>query len=246
MNKKQRKRRERERRKSQAGVGDEPQRPSGPEPAASPSLLRRFFGLVNKPARIVWAIVVAGSVLLSYSVLRPHVSLEPYIPLNPVDPYSTQFTVKNENSVFSVQDVECVCWPRRMDSGNGFSVLSFAPLQKVHRNIPLLEPGSSSTFDCPPVIGGIGSYSGEVSQAELEIDVSYRQSWWPAKKAERYAFRATRDVSKAVHWVHITPEEKSLYSRRCPLANLFLPNQDNQQSKFNNQRFLVCASVSPW
>jgi hypothetical protein len=65
--------------------------------------------------------------------------------------------------------------------------------------------------DVLPPLGGIGSYAGVVANAELEIDVSYQQSWWPFSKEERYPFAARRDVQGTVHWVHITPhEEKSL------------------------------------
>src|SRR2546427_9041913 len=81
-------------------------------------------------------------------------------------------------------------------------------------SIPSLEPAGSSTVDCPPLIGGIGTYSGQVDFAELEIVVSYKQSWWPRAVAARYPFRAMRDVSKAVHWTHITPaEEKSIIQK---------------------------------
>ncbi len=152
--------------------------------------------------------VVVVTLVGGYATFRRHVSVEPYVPLNPVDPYQTQFTIKNENGVFEVHDVRSVCWPRKMASGNGFSVISPAPLQNVSREIPSLEPSESSTVDCPPVIGGIGTYSGEATNAELEIDVSYKQSFWLGTKTERYAFRAMTDTSKAVHWVHITPAEE--------------------------------------
>ena len=160
----------------------------------------------------LWALVVAALTLLGgYAIFRPHVSIEPQIALNPVDPYTTQFNIKNENAMFDINNVNAVCWPRSMQSGNNFSVVSPVPLKNIHHEIPLLEPGGNSTVECPPVIGGIGSYAGVVANAELEIDVSYQQSWWPFSKQERYPFAARRDVQGAVHWVHITPHEgKSL------------------------------------
>jgi hypothetical protein len=93
-----------------------------------------------------------------------------------------------------------------MESGNGFSIISPGPLQKVHHAIPSLGAGDSSTVDCPPVIGGIGRWSGQVAYAELEIVVSYKQLGWPFET--RYPFRAVQDVGRAVHWVHITPAEE--------------------------------------
>ena len=179
------------------------------------SWVRQYFGKTISRTKLLYGLLGAVATFLSaYALFRPHVSVEPYVPLNPVDPYETQFVVRNENSIFEIHNVECVCWPRRMESGNGFSVISPVPLQNVRHTIPSLDPGDSSTVDCPPVIGGIGTYSGQVDFAELEIVVSYKQSWWPRAVAARYPFRAMRDVSKAVHWTHITPaEEKSIIQK---------------------------------
>jgi hypothetical protein len=165
---------------------------------------------LSKAGKVTVATVSFGLALISYyAVARPRVSVEPYLSLNPADPYSVQFTVKNENSIFQVYDLHSVCWPRRMDSGNGFSIISPGPLPKIQHTIPELQPGMSATVDCPPVIGGIGSWSGEVLDAELELGVSYEESWWPfGTRFERNAFAAKRDSQHGVHWVHITPDEE--------------------------------------
>src|SRR2546429_5813537 len=57
--------------------------------------------------------------------------------------------------------------------------------------------------------------------AELEIVVSYDQSWWPfGIITERNAFTAKRDSQRAVHWVHITPaEEKPLFPLSTPSSS---------------------------
>jgi hypothetical protein len=75
------------------------------------------------------------TILGGWALIRPNVSVEPYIPLNPVDPYSTQLIVKNENGAFEAHDINCVCWPRQMQSGNGFSVLSIGALPNLHHQI---------------------------------------------------------------------------------------------------------------
>jgi hypothetical protein len=161
----------------------------------------------------LWALILAVATLIgAYVVLPPRVSIEPLMALNPVDPYTTQFNLKNENSMFSIYNVNAVCWPRNMESGNGFSVVSPGPLNNVHHEIPFLESGASSTIDCPPVIGGIGRWSGAVVNAELEFVISYRQSWWPFLQQERHAFASRRDVQGAVHWVHTTPREEKSFA----------------------------------
>jgi hypothetical protein len=172
-----------------------------------------FHALLKRAWSKFWALILAGLGLVGgYRSFRPHVSIEPQIVLNPVDPYTTQFNIKNENALFDIYNVNAVCWPQNMQSGNGFSIVSIAPLQNVHHQIPLLEPGASSTVDCPPAIGGLGSYSGVVANAELEILVSYKQSWWPFSREERYPFASKRDVQGAVHWLHTTPYEEKPFS----------------------------------
>lgn len=134
-----------------------------------------------------------------YATFRPHISIEPQIALNPVDPYTTQFNIKNENPVFDIYSINAVCWPRNIKSGNGFSVISPGLLVNVHHEILLLESGASSTVDCPSAIGGLGAWSGVVDYAELEILVSYKQSLWPFSREERFPFASKRDVQGAVH-----------------------------------------------
>jgi hypothetical protein len=155
-----------------------------------------------------WNLVVVLSVIFGlpagYVLFKPHVSVEPLMSLDPVNPYTVQFNIKNENSLLEIHDINAVCWPRRMESGNGFSVLSLGPLPNIHREIASLAPGVSGTVDCPPVIGGIGRWSGQVADAELIIDVSYKQSFWFKRVEELFPFGSRRDVQGAVHWVHIT------------------------------------------
>jgi hypothetical protein len=46
--------------------------------------------------------------------------------------------------------------------------------------------------------------------AELEIVVTYDQSWWPfGSVVKRFAFATRRDAQYGVHWVPITPLEET-------------------------------------
>ena len=197
-----------ERRKAQRA--EEKRRKRREKQSARIPLVRRVVSIALDK---IWALVVVVATLIGlYVVFRPHISVEPLITLNPVDPYTTQFNVKNENPMFGVYKINAVCWPRNMQSGNNFSVVSLGPLPNVHHEIPQLEAGASSTVDCPHVIGGIGAWSGAVVNAELELVVSYRQSWWPFSLQERYPFAARRDIQGAVHWVHTTPREEKSFN----------------------------------
>ena len=211
MDRKERRRRARERKKLEEKLKKEAIRSETKRQESTTRLGRGLSALKNTftGAKALLSLVLVLLALLGgWAVLRPHISVEPYIPLNPVDPYSTQFIVKNENVIFDAHDINCVCWPRTMQSGNGFSVISPTPLPNMHHQIKVLPPGATSTVDCPAAIGGLGTYSGQVLYAELEIEVSFSQSWWPSGRNERYPFASKRDVQGAVHWMHITPEEE--------------------------------------
>jgi hypothetical protein len=158
-----------------------------------------------------FAIVVLIGVLSlagGYALLHPRISVEPSLVLYPRNPYSTQFTVTNESLMFDVHDADFVCWPRQLRTNHNIGIVSFAPLPNLHHVVPRLGPGDSSTVDCPPVMGGIGAWTGQVDEAELEIVATYRQDWWP-KRSARYPFKAIKDSNSAVHWIHTTPAEES-------------------------------------
>ena len=210
MDRRERRRRTRERKKLEEKLRKEALHPE-PQPQVPESRLLRFSGAMKRALKpkVIWSVIAPLLALLGgWAQVRPHISVEPNISLNPVNPYSVQFTVKNENRLFEARDINCVCWPRKMESGNGFSVLSLGPLPHLNHQMKILTPGASSTVDCPPVIGGLGTYSGQVLYAELEIEVFYSQSWWPFAQSERFPFLSKRDVQGAVRWIHITPEEE--------------------------------------
>ena len=148
-----------------------------------------------------------------YALLHPRISVEPNLLLNPTNPYSTQFTVTNESAMFDVHDADFVCWPRQLRTNHNIGVVSFTPLANVHRLIPRLGPGESSTVDCPAVMGGIGAWTGQVDKAELEIVATYRQDWWPIRTV-RYPFRAITDSGSAVHWVIRRLPRRATYALR--------------------------------
>src|ERR1700739_819546 len=84
----------------------------------SPSRLKRglqaFRNTLSKTKVLVTLVLTGCSLVGGYALLRPHVSVEPSLSLNPVDPYTTQFTLKNENRAFEIHSIESVCWPRNM------------------------------------------------------------------------------------------------------------------------------------
>ncbi len=184
------------------------------ERKGSPTRLRRVLQAFQKTVsgtKVLWSLVGAVlSVAAGYALFHPHVSVEPGLLLNPVDPFSTAFTIKNENNLFAVKGLNSICWTQSVTTSNNIRVWAPAPFQKVQHTISVLEPLASSTIKCPPVMGGLGSYTGAVLEAHIEVHLSYKQAWWPWPKTERYPFRSVVDSRGGVHWIHITPAEERI------------------------------------
>lgn len=147
------------------------------------------------------------SLVGGYALFHPHVSLDPGEPLNPGDPFSTQFNVTNEKNVFSVHDLSSICWTESVETSNHVRIKGFG--RSSPHSIFTLEPNAKSTLDCPPWISGFGAWAGDVTTAFIEIDISYKQDWWPTRQTEKYPFRGVRNYQGVVHWEHRTVSEQS-------------------------------------
>jgi hypothetical protein len=170
-----------------------------------------YFQTTVSGTKVLWSLVGAGlAVAAGYALFQPHVSIEPGILLNPADPFSTAFTIKNENSIFAVQNLDTICWTQSVNTSNNIRVWAPAPFERVQHTIPVLEHLARSTIDCPAVMGGLGSYTGAVLDANIEVRLSYKQTGWPWLQNERYPFKSVRDSQGGVHWIHITPAEERI------------------------------------
>src|SRR5438128_11884425 len=128
------------RKRRQAQGAEEKNKNQCEKESAGIPLVRRIASITLDK---IWALVVVVATLIGlYVVFRPHISVEPLIALNPVDPYTTQFNVKNENPMLGVYRINAVCWPRNMQSSSNFGVVSLGPLPNVHHEIPQLEAGA--------------------------------------------------------------------------------------------------------
>ncbi len=212
MDRRERRRRAREREKLEEKLTKEALRPHIEHKEAG--WLRQkaiqYFGKTILGTKLLKGLVLLGLALASgYALFRPHVSVEPTLLLNPVNPFSTEFTVKNESKILAVHDLTSICWTKSVETSNNIRIWAPGRFERAQREIPILEPLASSTIDCPPVIGGLGTYTGAVLSAEIEIRISYKQSGWPSVQIEDYPFTGVRDIHNSVHWMHITrPEQK--------------------------------------
>lgn len=194
MNRHERREKERELKKREEKIRKEEER-FRKEPGPQNRL--RWVG------QVILAIIGLGLGFGSYlAVARPHVSVEPALLLNPGDPYSTQFSVTNENSLFAVRDLHPSC--RTIDVVTSNNVGMFGMPPRLSPPIPRIEPRAASTIACPPWIGGLGAGAGNVIRAFIEIDVAYKQAWWPFEQTQRFPFKGVIDSQKGVHWTHRT------------------------------------------
>src|SRR5713101_1808954 len=209
MDRRERRRRDRERKKVEEQFRKEgsPQKIQRKE---SPTHLRRGLQALQKTisgTRVLWSLVgVVLAVASGYALFHPHVSVEPELVLNPANPFSTEFKITNESGIFSVHDLASYCWTQSLSTSHNIGIWdpSRATANQPQHKISLLEPRRSSTIDCAPVMGGIGTYTGNVIHADIGISISYKQNWWPVVQTEYYPFSAMRDSQGVAHWMHVT------------------------------------------
>lgn len=209
MDRKERRRRARELKKKEDKLKKEGPRPhtehneSIPRRTSARAYLAR---LTSRTRKLLWALAGAALALVgAYPSIRPHISVEPNTVLNPGDPFSTQFSVTNENLIFDTKDLQPSC--RTIDVVTSHNVGMFGLPPRPSPPIPRLGPREKTTVTCPPWIGGLGAGAGNVLVAYIEIDISYRQNGWPLEEQERFPLRGVRDSQSGVHWTHITPEQ---------------------------------------
>jgi hypothetical protein len=184
-----------------------PPRPGHKEAPTPPSSARRYYaGTLLGAKRLLGLLVFVLTLLGGYALIRPHVSLEPDLLLNPVDPFSTQFSVTNQNLIFTVKSLQPACSTQFVETSHKIRLTGLPPFPSP--SIPKLDPGEKTTIACGRWIGGLGAGAGNVLTAYIEIDVSYKQDWWPFTKTERFPFKGMRDSQNGVHWTHRTPAEK--------------------------------------
>jgi hypothetical protein len=207
MDRRERRRRKRLEEKLRKKLGQ--QSPSLPKQAESPrkrSEARRFFLRTVSKTKLLKGFVLTGlSLLGSYALFRPHVSVEPDLLLNPGDPFSTQFSLTNQSRIFDTRDLQPACSTIHVITSHdvGLSGLPPRPSPLISR----LGPQEKTTITCPPWLGGLGAGAGNVLVAYIEIDVSYKQDWWPLNQRERFPLKGVIDSRNGVHWTHITPEQ---------------------------------------
>jgi hypothetical protein len=211
MDRRERRRRARERKKMEETLRKESRPRTEDKPATARLRWMRVFQKTVLGTKALWGIIIGLLTLAGgYALFYPHVSVEPGIVLNPVEPFSTAFTIKNENGLLAVKKLDAICWTQSVTTANHIRIIAPGQFQHVQQSIPLLEPLAPSTIGCPAVMGGLGSYAGAIQEAHIEILLSYRQDWWPWIRKERYPFKSVVDSQGGVHWIHITAAEEKI------------------------------------
>ncbi|MGB8495762.1 MAG: hypothetical protein WCE53_15285 [Candidatus Acidiferrum sp.] len=172
--------------------------PQGPEASNQGKTIPRLKKFLN-------FVVIMLAFLGGYALFRPNVSVDPDLLLNPGDPFSTQFSVTNENVIFDVKDLQPFCRTIHVITSHNVGMFGLPGIPS--QIIPVLSARQKTTINCREWIGGLGAGAGDVLAAYIEIDVSYRQNWWPREKTQRFPFKGVIDSQKGVHWTHITPME---------------------------------------
>jgi len=163
---------------------------------------RNLWQTVSRTKLLGGLVLSALTLLGGFALLRPHISVEPDLLLNPGDPFSTQFSVTNQNLILDTTGLQSRCRTIRVLTSNDVALVGLPP--RPSPLIPRLRPQEKATITCPPWLGGLGAGAGNVLTAYIEIDVSYKQLF---DNQERFPFKGVVDSQKGVHWTHITPEQ---------------------------------------
>jgi hypothetical protein len=110
-----------------------------------------------------------------------------------------------------VHDLTSHCWTQSLSTSHNISIWdpSGASARQAQHETAFLGPRSSDTIDCAAVImGGIGTYTGNLTFANIVVSISYKQDWWPFVQTEYYPFSAMRDSQGVSHWMHVTSFQK--------------------------------------
>jgi hypothetical protein len=204
MDRRERRRRKRERQRLglESKLGASQSHTVGMEASGRSPRIRRYFGKTISRTRLVARLLLGGIAILGgWGLFHPHVSLEPFLQPNPREPLNTLFSVTNDNSVFTVHDLISACEIKlyRTSANNLIGNSEIAARDKILT----LGPKASSTVGCPSTF-----LRGDVTTAEIEIDISYRQEWWPLHQTERYPFTGIRDSEGTIHWTHHSLSEQ--------------------------------------
>ena len=173
---------------------------------------KRFLGKAVSGTKLVKSTVFGGLALLSgYALIHPHVSVEPGVQLDSSDPFSTEFEIKNENAIFAVHDVYFTCTLVWVVTSRGpmYNVFNHDTINN-QRVIPEIAPnGGSSGVACEGLTSS--EHLGQVMKATIEINLSYRQKFWPFDPSRSYPFVGVRDIQNVVHWTRASPSEIPKY-----------------------------------
>ena len=183
-----------------------PKQPKLKEPPQPPLTTRVLSAAASGGKRLLGIVLTLLGLLGAlgvYAVWYPHVTIDPDRLLNPGDPFSTLFSVKNDNIIFSVRDFHPSCYTIYVVTDHNVGMMGLPP--RPTTTIPVIEPQQKTTIDCPPWVGGLGAGTGNVVKAFIEIDASYKAGWF--SRVDRFPFKGVINSAKSVYWTHITPAE---------------------------------------
>jgi hypothetical protein len=177
------------------------------------------------PTKLISGFLMLLALVGGYAVLRPNVTVEPEEEFNPNDPFSTRFTIKNENLIMSLNDVFFSCKVTASRMHNNRWQVERPVFLAPPRTVPALAPLERTTIDsCNFSVSAaknadVGKVyvearnfndspakSSDVEEIYVETEIGYKVGWHLYGHQE-HSLKGIIDSSGKLHWSHIAEAE---------------------------------------
>jgi hypothetical protein len=151
---------------------------------------------LSRSKKLIVGISVVLGIAAAFFALSPHVSVLPLSSLNPSDPFATAFSITNDGPL-SIHNVTFTCLLRDVRYPESHSFISNTSVDSEHRTaINIIGARERSTVSCAlPITSGQ-----PVLNADMDIVVEYRPSFWPWRIEQKFRFKTERATDKLLHW----------------------------------------------
>jgi hypothetical protein len=142
--------------------------------------------------------------LWGFVQFRNDISIEPYSSLNPKLPFETRFAVTNQGP-FTIYSLYYSCTVGYVHTSKGYLTANRRHTKWIiavpEEKTELIPKAAKWSVHCDAT--NIFKNQQDIDQADLQIEVWYRPSFWPFHIIRGEAFIMKRDSSGNAQWIYL-------------------------------------------